>query len=65
VPTVTAGISTPHACEARPLRGVASVRHPRQPFSGDLTGVLRETPAATVSRVGVGGANRFMTVVVN
>jgi len=56
VPAVTAGISAPHAGAARPLRGVASVRQSRQPFSGDLTGVLRETPVAPVGRVGVGGA---------
>jgi hypothetical protein len=55
MPPVTTGISTPPAGEARPLRGVTSVRHSRQPFSGDLTGGLRETPVATVGRVGVGG----------
>ena len=44
VPTGEPGISTPHTGEARPLRGVASVRHSREPFSGDLPGVLRETP---------------------
>jgi hypothetical protein len=49
---VTAGISSPHAGEARPLSGVASVRHSRQPCSGGLTSVLRETPVATVGRVG-------------
>jgi len=45
------GISAPHAGEARPRRGVASVRHSQQPFSGDLTGVLRETPVAPVGLV--------------
>jgi len=55
VPTGATGISTPHAVEARPLRGVAFVWQSRQPFSGDLTGVLRETPAAPVGRVSVGG----------
>jgi hypothetical protein len=56
MPAVAPGISAPRADEARPMRGVASVRQSRWPFSGDLTGVLRETPVAPVGRVGVGGA---------
>jgi hypothetical protein len=56
MPTGTPGISTPRAGEARLLRGVAPVPHSQQPFSGDLTGVLRETPVAPAGRVGVVGA---------